>query len=139
MTGRVTEMTEADCWEMLRRHELGRLAYRDGDTVQIAPLNYAVQGRSIVFRTAEGSKLSGIRGHSDVAFEIDETTDEAAMSVICRGNAVEVSGDEALMVEQLRLRPWVRAVKHHVVRIDIEEISGRFFMLTKPWLHMVPN
>ena len=139
MTGRVTEMTEADCWEMLRRHELGRLAYRDGDTVQIAPLNYAVQGRSIVFRTAEGSKLSAIRDHNDVAFEIDETTDEAAMSVICRGRAVELTGEDAQMVDQLRLRPWVRTVKHHVVSIEIEEISGRFFMLTKPWLHMVPN
>ena len=70
MTGRVTEMTNADCWEMLRRQEFGRLAYHLGEGVQIAPINYAVDGDCIVFRTAEGSKLSGILGNGDVALSL---------------------------------------------------------------------
>ncbi len=139
MTGRVTEMTTADCWEMLRRQEFGRLAYHLGEGVQIAPINYAIDGDCIIFRTAEGSKLSGILGNGDVAFEIDELIDAAAASVVVRGRAVELTGDAAIAVDQLRLRPWVRTVKNHVISIKVTEISGRFFMLSKPWLHMVPS
>lgn len=136
MTGRVSTMTTHDCWEMLRRLELGRLAYHEGDEVHIAPVNYAVAGEHIIFRTAQGSKLSSILDNGDVAFEIDEMTDEAAMSVVCRGHAVELAGEQALMVDQLRLRPWVRTTKHHVVAIRVDEISGRFFELSKPWMHL---
>ena len=59
--------------------------------------------------------------------------------MVVRGRAVELAGDAAIAVDQLRLRPWVRTVKNHVISIKVTEISGRFFMLTKPWLHMVPS
>jgi nitroimidazol reductase NimA-like FMN-containing flavoprotein (pyridoxamine 5'-phosphate oxidase superfamily) len=137
MVGRVTEMTTGDCWDLLGRQEMGRLAYHRGDEVHIAPLNFAVDGHRIIFRTAEGSKLAGILTNGDVAFEADELNDEAAMSVVARGRAVELHGDEALMVDQLRLRPWVRTPKEHVIAIQVADISGRFFVLTKPWAHMM--
>jgi len=121
---------------MLRRLELGRLAYHRGDEVHIAPVNYAVAGDHIVFRTAHGSKLACIVDNGDVAFEVDETSDEAATSVVCRGEAVELTGEQALMVDQLRLRPWVRTVKSHVVAIRVEHLSGRSFELDRPWLHL---
>ena len=38
----VTEMTLEQCWDMLRTHELGRLAFRLVDEVHITPVNYAV-------------------------------------------------------------------------------------------------
>ncbi len=136
MTGRVATMSPADCWDLLRRVELGRLAYHHGAGIQIAPINYAVAGQHIVFRTAQGSKLAGILSNGDVAFEIDEVTDEAAMTVVCRGHAVELTGEQALMVDQLRLRPWVKSVKSHVIAIRVDEISGRFFELAKPWMHL---
>ncbi len=53
----VTELTSAECWQMLRDEEFGRLAYRLVDEVHITPINYAVQESSLLFRTAEGNNF----------------------------------------------------------------------------------
>lgn len=137
MTGHVYTMAPEDCWGLLRRREFGRLAYHDARRVQIVPINYAVDEYRIVFRTAQGSKFASVMENADVAFETDELTDDAAMSVIARGLAYEVTGEEALMSDQLRLRPWIMDAKNHVVAVDVSEISGRFFYLSKPWTHMI--
>lgn len=139
MTGRVYELTRDDCWGLLREQELGRLAYHLDGAVQIAPVNYALDGQRIIFRTAEGSKLAGILEDGEVCFEVDTLTDEAAMSVICRGHAFELTGEEALMADQLRLRPWVRTIKNHIVAIEVTQIDGRFFELSKPWAHLLQH
>ena len=57
----VTELAELDCWELLREQEFGRLAFHLVNEVHIVPINYAVSGERLVFRTAEGSKLLGIK------------------------------------------------------------------------------
>ena len=49
----VTELTQQECWEMLREEEFGRLAYRLVDEIHITPINYAVDGSALLFRTAE--------------------------------------------------------------------------------------
>lgn len=137
MTGRVSVMTTHDCWALLREQELGRLAFRLGEGVQITPVNYAVDGDRIIFRTAEGTKLTALHECPEVAFEVEHSTDEAAMSVVARGRAVQLHGDEALMADQLRLRPWFFTVKEHVIAIEVTEVSGRFFYLSKPWQHLL--
>lgn len=139
MLSPVSVLTEQECWVLLRRLELGRLAYHHSDAVQLAPVNYAVAGDHIIFRTGEGAKLSGLLHDADVAFEVDTMTDDEARSVICRGVAVELCGEQALMTDQLRLRPWVATHKSHIIAIRVTSISGRRFQLTKPWAHMRPN
>lgn len=124
---------------MLRDQELGRLAFRHGEGLQILPINYAVAGEHIVFRTADGTKFSDLMDDADVAFEVDSSSHELAESVVCRGVVVELHGEQALMTDQLRLRPWVATRKTHVMAIRVSEISGRRFHLTKPWEHMLPD
>ena len=53
----VTILDEHECWEHLTSHQLGRLVTHVGDVLDIFPVNYVLDGRSLVFRTAEGSKL----------------------------------------------------------------------------------
>ena len=72
---------------MLRAEEFGRLAFRLVDEVHITPVNYAVDGETLLFRTAEGSKLLGVVMGSDVAFEIDHYGEDTARSVVIRGRA----------------------------------------------------
>lgn len=133
-------LSEQECLELLAGEEFGRLAYHLADEVHIAPLNYALDGRRVVFRTAEGSKLLGVVMNTDVAFEIDRIDDgaEAAWSVIVRGAARILEGQEHRDADNLRLRPWVSSAKHHVVAIDLAEISGRRFHLARPWQHLLP-
>ena len=80
-------MSTEECWDFLDRHELGRLAYHLLAEVHIVPVNYAVEHdhsgrRTLLFRTAEGSKLIAVVMNGDVAFEADEMDDESAASVI---------------------------------------------------------
>ena len=140
-TDPVHTMTDEECWERLAAKEFGRMAYHLADEVHIIPINYAVQGRTLIFRTAEGSKLLGVVMNEDVAFEIDSIDDEAesAWSVIARGKARILEGEEARDADNLRLRPWVSTEKFNVVAIDIDEVSGRDFHLARPWRHMMPQ
>jgi uncharacterized protein len=136
----VTNLTEDTCWEMLHGQEFGRLAFHLADEVHLVPINYAVDDeRRIVFRTAEGSKLLGLTMNADVAFEIDEYTDEEARSVVIRGRARQLEPREEIETEQLPLRPWVNTAKFNTIAIEVDEITGRRFSLTRPWLHMKPH
>lgn len=137
----ITVLTTDQCWERLRGEEFGRLAYHLTDEVHIVPLNYAVDEERIVFRTAEGSKLLGVVMDTDVAFEIDRLDDpgEAAWSVVARGRATVLSGDAARQADNLRLRPWVDTDKFNVVAIEVDELTGREFRLSRPWRQMLPH
>lgn len=136
----ITSLTDDECWELLHSQEFGRLAFHLLDEVHIVPLNYAVDhDKRIIFRTAEGSKLLGLTINDDVAFEIDEFTEDWARSVVLRGRARHLEGLEADATDQLPLRPWVNTAKFNVVAIEVDEIHGRAFELTRPWLHMRPH
>ena len=122
-------LTESECWELVSRTVVGRLAVCLDGRAHIFPINYIPDGRSIVFRTAEGTKLSASR-HHHVAFEIDGYEPErgVAWSVILAGEATEIvdAGDWSDALE-LPLFPWHVAPKGHFVRIAADEVSGRRF------------
>lgn len=133
-----TRLTTEQCWDLLKRQEVGRLAYHEGTKVQIVPLNYAVDGRRVVFRTTKGNKLANLQVNPDVALEVDEVGTDSASSVVVRGRARLLGDKEALMADQLRLRPWVRdATVDHVVCIDVTELSGRAYATSRPWTSMM--
>ena len=133
-------MTDDECWEFLARRELGRLAFHLAEEVHIVPVNYAVDGRTLLFRTSPGSKLLGVVMNADVAFEADEYDEQHASSVIVRGRARVLPEDEAHRAESVPLRPWVDAdAKYEVVEVEPSEVSGRRFDLSRPWLHMLPE
>ena len=123
MTSPVQVLSEPECWAMLKSQELGRLAFHHDDGVRITPVNYAVAGDHIVFRTGDGSMFSDLLQAADVAFEVDVASDSTAESVVCRGVAIELHGEQALMTDQLRLRPWVATRKTHTMAIRVTEIS----------------
>lgn len=132
-------MTTEECWDMLRANEFGRLAFHLAGEVHLAPINYAVDHDTLLFRTAEGSKLLGVEMNPDVAFEIDEFDEHHARSVVIRGVARHLGEDEEHRAENVPLRPWVPTLKYDVVEIRPTEITGRAFELARPWLHMIPE
>jgi len=134
---RVQELTDEECWDFLRSEEFGRLAFRMVDEVHIVPINYAVDGRTLLFRTAPGEKLLSVALGSPIAFEVDRIEDERARSVIIRGSARLLGEDEAHRAETVPLRPWVGTEKYDVVEISPEVVTGRAFQLDRPWLHMM--
>lgn len=135
----VTELTSEECWQMLRDEEFGRLAYRLVDELHITPINYAVEGDSLLFRTAEGNKLLAVVMGSEVAFEIDRYGEDSARSVVVRGTARMLPEHEEHRADNLALRPWVPTLKYNVVEIQPKVVSGRAFELSRPGLHATPN
>jgi uncharacterized protein len=128
----VTGLSAEECWDMLRSEEFGRLAFRLTDEVHITPINYAVEGGTLLFRTAEGDKLLGVVMGAGVAFEVDRFDGESARSVVVRGTARLLGEDEAHRVENVPLRSWVHTLKYNVVEIVPEVVTGRAFKLTRP-------
>jgi hypothetical protein len=128
----VVELTTEECWELLEGEEFGRLAYRLVDEVHLVPINFATDGRTLLFRTGSGNKLLAAALHSDVAFEIDWHDDVAAWSVVVRGRLRRLPEDEAHRVESLPLHPWVPTLKFDVIELDPEVVTGRRFRLRRP-------
>jgi nitroimidazol reductase NimA-like FMN-containing flavoprotein (pyridoxamine 5'-phosphate oxidase superfamily) len=126
------ELTTEDCWELLTFTDVGRLAVSIGDWPDIFPVNYVVDDRSIVFRSAEGTKLAAAVLGRAVAFEIDGYDPNAgeAWSVVAKGPAIELgSMTELFAAEDLPLFPWHASPKPRYVRIRPEEVTGRRFQV----------
>jgi nitroimidazol reductase NimA-like FMN-containing flavoprotein (pyridoxamine 5'-phosphate oxidase superfamily) len=132
----VRELTLEECWEFLASQELGRLAYRLLDEMHLVPVNFVVDGRTLLFRTDAGSKLFGVELGAEVAFEADEIEGETARSVVVRGHARRLEEAEEHRADQLPLHTWVDTPKYYVVEVTPEEVSGRRFALHRPWRTM---
>ncbi|MDR0488903.1 MAG: pyridoxamine 5'-phosphate oxidase family protein [Propionibacteriaceae bacterium] len=115
-------------WDLLAGERLGRLAVLADAGIEIFPINYVVQGETLVFRTADGTKLSALTNHAEVTFEIDQWDEMTGHSVVVRGVAAPITDEEEItQVEHLGLKPWVPTVKTTFVRIDVTELSARKF------------
>lgn len=125
-------LSEAVCWERLRKAAVGRLGVvREGKPV-IYPVNYLTDGKSIVFRTRHGSKISTAQALDRVAFEIDgfEPARGDAWSVLIKGFGRHVdSAAELEEMSDLPLFAWVAADRSSWVRIVPVEVTGRRFEL----------
>ncbi|MET0830563.1 MAG: pyridoxamine 5'-phosphate oxidase family protein [Microbacterium sp.] len=124
----VWALTEEECWNLLSRGELGRLAVAIQGRPDIFPVNYVVDGPRVLFRTAPGSKLADLSANPDVAFEVDEYDDTFAASVVLKGVAkrLELQGDIDA-ADALELTPWIPTLKYRWVRIAPVSITGRRF------------
>lgn len=131
-----TEVLEANvCWQFLRDTEVGRLAVSITDHPDIFPINYIVDHGTVVFRTAEGTKLAAAVLGRAVAFEIDGYDPDRgdAWSVVIKGHAREIERmQDVFDALDLPLFPWHATPKHRFVRIEPFDISGRRFHVTEP-------
>jgi CBS domain-containing protein len=81
-----------DCLARLRSARVGRIAFvLDGGPV-VLPVNHAVDGTTIVFRTTWGSKLEVARSAGAAAFEVDgfDAATRTGWSVLVRGTVSAV-------------------------------------------------
>jgi len=122
------ELSKSECFELLAREHLGRVAVVDDRGPVVFPVNFVLDRHMVVFRTDAGSKLDAACCGSRVAFEVDGT-DAAARtgwSVVVRGEAAEVTGRaELARLRKLPLDPWAPGAKTHFVRILPAVLTGR--------------
>lgn len=126
----IERLDPATCWGLLRARQLGRLAVSIANHPDLFPVNYVVDAESIVFRSAEGTKLAAALLGQGVAFEADGEYEGLAWSVVVKGHAREIEGlEQVFAAEQLPLYPWESSPKSRFVRITAHDITGRRFLL----------
>jgi len=83
---------------------VGRVALIDQGEPVILPVNHAMDGEAVVFRTARGSKLMAADNEMPVAFEVDGFDEDrrAGWSVVVRGKVTSVEEPAQLA----RSRRW---------------------------------
>lgn len=122
------QLSEEECWERLAAAPYGRVAATAAGEIDIFPVNHAVDGGTIVFRTSAGTKLLELTIRHRVAFEVDGYTDADAFSVVVKGDAEEFDRQsEVAAAERLGITPWAPEEKDRWVRITPVEVHGRAF------------
>ena len=126
-TPRTKELAESTCLLHLESDTtIGRLAVVTNGLPEIFPVNFAVDGRSIVFRTTVGTKLHELTLYSTVVFEADQWEEKAGWSVIVHGQARVFDDDEEIArAGELLKIPWQTDVEAEFVRINVDQITGR--------------
>jgi nitroimidazol reductase NimA-like FMN-containing flavoprotein (pyridoxamine 5'-phosphate oxidase superfamily) len=117
-----------ECLRLLAKDEIGRLAVVIGATPMILPVNYALDGEAVVFRTMPGSRLDVGQGHA--AFEVDsfDKDKKSGWSVLVTGHLEEVSWYQAKdmqRVQELSVTPWARGDRNLWLRLHPSFITGR--------------
>ncbi|QCB97693.1 pyridoxamine 5'-phosphate oxidase family protein [Arthrobacter sp. PAMC25564] len=123
------------CWVLLDTEVVGRLALIVDGHPEIFPVNFVLERRSIVFRTAGGTKLWGAMTSKPVAFEIDgyDPHDQQAWSVVARGEAELIeSQDDKDAADARLLEPWQAGDKDFYVRLSPKALTGRRFKVNNP-------
>jgi nitroimidazol reductase NimA-like FMN-containing flavoprotein (pyridoxamine 5'-phosphate oxidase superfamily) len=130
-SGRVELLSDNECWDALSSTDVGRLAVRSGDDIDIFPVNYLVDNRLIYLRTAPGSKMMALTAVPRVAFEVDAVRGALRWSVVVKGIAERLKFDDEIEDSGiLRLRSLEPSPKWNYVRITPLDISGRRFAPT---------
>lgn len=118
-----------ECLRLLADEEVGRVALADWDTPLIFPVNFCLDGETIVFRTDPGTKLT--RGFSARAsFEVDaiDRLRRSGWSVVVVGRLEEVTEDGSgalARLQTLPVTPWAGGDKAHWMRLTPSRITGR--------------
>lgn len=125
------EVIPADeCYQLLGSHEVGRLGVIAEHYPLILPVNYGLDGTTIVIRTHPGTKLTAA-AHANVTFEVDDIdrSTRSGWSVLVRGLAEQVTSDHrAELVARTQatgVQPWAPGTYGHWLRIIPQGISGR--------------
>ena len=120
-------LSRAECLDRLRGVALGRVAISMRALPVILPVRFALLDEDIVFRTAQGARLSSCCNHAVVAFEADAYDPHAGQgwSVCLTGMADQLTAPvDMLRVSELDL-PDIGNSGGHYVRIRSDLVTGR--------------
>ena len=129
-TAALSVLSADECYRLLGTHEIGRVGLPAERWPLILPVNYALDGTTIVLRTHAGTILRAA-DQADVAFEVDDfdRRTRTGWSVLVLGRAEEVGerhgADLVAATRATGLEPWAPGDKGHWLRIVPHEISGR--------------
>ncbi|BBY74861.1 pyridoxamine 5'-phosphate oxidase [Mycolicibacterium parafortuitum] len=125
----VTVLSDSESWDLLGSVSLGRLVTTVNGWTEIFPVNFVVQKNTVLFRTAEGTKLLTTALNEYVVFEADDHNVAEGWSVVVRGKAkLLATSTEIAEARRAALYPWIATQKERFVRITPQTVTGRRFI-----------
>lgn len=124
---RLAQLDEAEAWELLGDHGVGRVALAGGDGPVVLPLNYQVLDGEVMFSTREGSPLATAEG-TEIAFEADHIDDafSKGWSVLLVGPVRAVADEHAAQLREAAYStPWAGEGRDHVMVLAPRRVTGR--------------
>jgi uncharacterized protein len=129
LVAQMQTLGRGECLALLATASVGRVGLLVDGRPEILPVNYALDGESVLFRTAEGTALTQA-SMAIVAFEVDRIDEEsqAGWSVLVQGVAHDIGDAIDPTSERLRrltLVSWAPGSRPRWVRITPRRITGR--------------
>ncbi|MFH8371717.1 helix-turn-helix domain-containing protein [Streptomyces sp. NPDC018031] len=121
-------LSEADCWERLGTHGVGRLGLSAADAPLVLPVNYLVDARTVVYRTEQASPAA-VTGGTQLSFEADHLSegDSSGWSVLIVGTAEHLTdpAETEAFAGRSGSQPWAGGPRNLWIRLVPDQVSGR--------------
>ncbi len=125
----MSELKESDALTLAGTMPVGRLAHVQSEQLSVVPVNFLLDGRDVLMRTAGDAELLGAaRRGAAAALQVDDLVEwsRSGWSVLIRGRLTEVTDPASVeCVLTGSLHAWAGAGRDHVVRLVGEQVTGR--------------
>ena len=122
------EMTADECHARLAPGGVGRFLYFSDRGPVAVPVNFAMLGDDIIFRTEPHGEIASATRQEKVSFDVDHIDDALSegWSVLVSGTArIIADGDELVRAAALDIEPWAGGDRTAYVSLTPAEITGR--------------
>jgi nitroimidazol reductase NimA-like FMN-containing flavoprotein (pyridoxamine 5'-phosphate oxidase superfamily) len=121
-------LSPAECIGLLEPGGIGGVGFASAEGIMMLPVNFAVTGKVVIFRTAPDTLLA-LYADAQVSFEADrfDAVRREGWSVLVHGRAHKVTEERAVkrLEDVTHLRPWAPGARDVYVRLAPTRISGR--------------
>lgn len=125
----LVELTPEECLSLLSKHSVGRLAMVTPGGLRIYPVNYALFGDTVVFRTLPYGEIANAAHGAEVAFQIDELDTDLrrgwSVLVVGKASKVEDPGMVRMIKQEWDPEPWAAGQRNLYFQVQWSMIGGR--------------
>jgi nitroimidazol reductase NimA-like FMN-containing flavoprotein (pyridoxamine 5'-phosphate oxidase superfamily) len=124
------ELRADECRRLIEDGGVGRVAFQSRSGQHIVPVNFELDGDSIVFRTTPYSELGRQAPGSEAAVEAEglAVQGQSGWSVVARGQLDVIPGyfETAAIRFGKDPTPWAEGVRRLYMRLTWRELTGRW-------------
>jgi uncharacterized protein len=125
-----------ECLELLGEQVIGRIGFVDAGSPVIVPVNYVLDGATVVFRSPAGAKLDTADRGRPLALEIDghDADTRTGWSVLVTGTTEPIDDADEVARFDRELDAWALGDRADVelVRIRPDRVTGRLLDAPAP-------
>jgi nitroimidazol reductase NimA-like FMN-containing flavoprotein (pyridoxamine 5'-phosphate oxidase superfamily) len=122
------KLGEAEALALVATVPIGRVAYSRFAMPAVHVVNFALDGRDVIFRTRKGAKFGAAVADTVVAFEVDRIDEQThsgwTVTLLGRSRLVTAPAEQDRLAT-LGITPWAPGDRDWYVRINTQTVTGR--------------